>query len=167
MRRAALLVLATAFALSGCGAPEETETGSGSVPEEAFGEGAVAVESDVPYAYDDGLSVIITGPREYTPAADAAPADPPPVLAIFTVRVENETDGKYEVGDIEARLQSAGEDQEEYRNPDYGLEGVPESYELLPGGARQFQLVYGAQSLDDVALLISPGGGRDALLLVP
>ena len=166
MRRALPLALATALALAGCGAEEtsgEATPADSGADAAVFGEGAVEHGFDQPYVYDDGLAVIVSAPQKYTPIEESLPENPPATFAVFTIRVENESPEKFQVGDIEVAMQSAGEDQVELQSPEFGLEGVPEQ-ELITGGAREFRVVFGAESLDDVALLVAPGGDRDPLI---
>jgi hypothetical protein len=178
MRKSIAIVLAAAFALSGCGGTsgrvsDEEVAGSNRPTETSPAESTPTTEAPPPvvnpkfgetYTYEDGLVVTIGTPQPYTPSESAAVGEPrPPAFVVFDVTVVNGSQANYEPAIFSVSLQSANVEEQQVFDSANGIGGTPTT-PILPGREAAFRLAFGATNPNDLVMQVSPSFEHEPII---
>lgn len=117
-------------------------------------------------AYEDGLSVTVSKPTDFTPSASAFGHDGFPGSVQFTVKVVNNTGASFDPTLIYLTMQSGNTEAEQIFDYDNGMNGSPDTT-VLDGRETTFPVAFGVQDPNDLVLEVNTGDwSKDATIFV-
>ncbi|AFV88597.1 MAG: hypothetical protein SOH99_03070 [Acidipropionibacterium acidipropionici] len=120
----------------------------------AGSKGAVATFGGA-FAYQDGLSVTVSAPKDYQPSEYSSDEGRFDTYVKFDVRVVNNTGKPWDPGMFNATVQSDNEEGEQIFDSEGGLDGAP-STKLLNGREVRFTVGYGVANPKDIVMEVNP-----------
>jgi hypothetical protein len=116
------------------------------------------------YTYEDGVSITVGPPEEFSPSSSAA-YDAAPTYVRFTVTLANDGSGSFDASSTYASVQSGSHEASEVYDSARGLEGPPYT-SLLPGRTVSWDIGFGVDDPQDIVLEISPSWGHEPAVFV-
>lgn len=135
--------------------PEDEAASPSEEPEEppTFGE---------TYTWDNGLSVKIGEPQDFTPSEYAA-FDQAPNYRTFEITIVNNTGAQVDAAGAYVSVQSGDQEMSEVFDTDNGLDGSPTT-PILDGRQTRYLIGFGIQRPDDIVMQFDPGQYEPELL---
>jgi hypothetical protein len=115
------------------------------------------------YVYENGLSVTVGIPTEFTPSDSAAFPEDATSFLQFEVKIVNGTGDEYDPALFTTTMQSGNTEAGEVFDSAQGFEGAPFT-PLLDGRESVFIIGYGVTDPNDLVMQVSPGFEYDSAL---
>jgi len=106
------------------------------------------------FIYEDGLSISVGPPNEFTPS-ETAVFDPAPSYVKMTITITNDSDASFDTSWFLSSAQSGQHEASEVFDSTQGLEGPPYT-SLLSGRSVSWDVGFGVDDPEDVVLEITP-----------
>lgn len=117
-------------------------------------------------AYDDGLSVTVSKPTDFTPSGSASGHEGFPSSVQFTVKVVNKTGAPFDPTLMFLSMQSGNTEAGQIFDFGKGMEGSPNTT-VLDGRETTFPVAFGVQDPSDLVLEVNTGDwSKDATIFV-
>lgn len=158
----AVAAMCLALVASGC-SDDERKRPSPVVSEVSSAEQVEAVGGDTitfgePFEFEDGLSVTVSRPEEFTPSSKAIKGDEDNYVK-FTVSVENGTTKKFNPADVTVTVTSGGGQAGDVIDKKQKMSLAPVG-PVKPGGRISWVQGFGVLNPDDVAVVVQAGMSR-------
>lgn len=130
-------------------AGDDTSEDSGDKSDETHEFGTTAT-------YDDGLSVTVSKPSDYTPGEFSFGSEGFPHSVKFDVKLVNKTGKPFDPVLVYLSMQSGNTEAEQIFDSENGLDGPPTTT-ILDGRESTFPVAFGVKDPKDLVLEVNPG----------
>lgn len=113
------------------------------------------------WTWEDGTSVTVSGPEEFTPGEYASGGEGYDHHVQFTISVENGSGEPLDLALFTVTMQSGTSEGDEVFDTDNGMEGSPFTT-LLDGRAVEFVVGFGVEDPDDLVMQLAPTWDHDS-----